>query len=105
MNPQDAERIMALEIPGIHSKREYRRYYPASPDAGHLLGFTDIDNQGLEGIERVANKRLTGSAGKARVMRNRFGQVVEKLEQIESVRHGETVKLSIDLVLMLRAAL
>jgi len=97
MKPQDADRIIALEIPGIHARREYKRYYPASPDAGHLLGFTNIDNEGLEGIERIANKKLTGSVGQVRLMRNRHGQIVEELERIKPVKHGGTVKLSIDL--------
>jgi cell division protein FtsI (penicillin-binding protein 3) len=96
MKPHEAERILALEVPGIHASREYRRYYPTSPDASHLLGFTNIDNQGQEGVELIANKRLQGSAGKERVMQNRFGQVIEKLEQLKSVEHGETVRLSID---------
>ncbi len=96
MKPHEADRIIALEVPGIHTRREYRRYYPTSPDASHLLGFTNIDNVGQEGVELIANKRLKGSAGEVRVMQNRFGQVVEKLEQIKSVEHGETVRLSID---------
>jgi len=97
MKPQDADRIMALEIPGVHARREYKRYYPASPDAGHLLGFTNIDNKGLEGVEYIANKKLTGSAGKVRLMRNRYGQIVEELERITPVEHGRKVELSIDL--------
>ena len=96
LKPHEADRVLALEVPGIHSRREYRRYYPISPDASHLLGFTNIDNIGQEGVELVADKQLQGSAGKERVMQNRFGQVVEKLEQIKSVEHGETVRLSID---------
>ena len=96
MKPHEAERILALEIPGLHTRREYRRYYPTSPDASHLLGFTDIDNQGQEGVELIADERLRGLAGQERVMQNRFGQVVEKLEQLKSVQHGQTVKLSID---------
>lgn len=96
MKPHDAERVLALEVPGIYSLREYRRYYPTSPDASHLLGFTNIDNNGQEGIELVANDRLRGSVGKERVMQNRFGQVVERLEQLKLVEHGETVRLSID---------
>ncbi len=96
LKPHIADRILALEVPGIHSRREYRRYYPTSPDASHLLGFTNIDNIGQEGIELVADKQLRGSAGEERVMQNRFGQVVEKLEQIKSVEHGDTVRLSID---------
>ena len=96
LKPHEVDRVLALEVPGIHSQREYRRYYPISPDASHLLGFTNIDNAGQEGVELVADERLRGSAGKERVMQNRFGQVVEKLEQIKSVEHGKTVKLSID---------
>lgn len=96
LKPHVADRILALEVPGIHTRREYRRYYPASPDASHLLGFTNIDNIGQEGIELAADKKLRGSSGEERVMQNRFGQVVEKLEQIKSVEHGDTVQLSID---------
>ena len=83
LKPHVADRILALEVPGIHTRREYRRYYPTSPDGSHLLGFTNIDNIGQEGIELVADKKLRGSAGEERVMQNRFGQVVEKLEKIK----------------------
>ncbi len=96
LSPAEAEAIMQLDIPGIHTLREYRRYYPAGPVASHILGFTNIDNDGQEGIELVRNTSLKGAPGKAVIMQDRVGHVVEKLEQLTPVKHGENIKLSID---------
>ena len=96
MAPQDAKKILELDIPGINSVREYKRYYPAGPVVGHLLGFTNIDNDGQEGVELAYNDQLTGLQGRTQVMRDKFGHVVEYVEQLSRVQHGENVKLSID---------
>ena len=96
LKPHEADRVLALEVPGIHSRREYRRYYPISPDASHLLGFTNIDNIGQEGVELVADKQLQGSVGKERVMQYRFGLPVYGCVLNTSLKPRDPGKLSMD---------
>ena len=96
MSPQAAKQILDLNIPGIESVREYKRYYPAGPVLGHLLGFTNIDNEGQEGIELAYNKELTGRAGRTQVLQDKVGHVVEYVEQLDAVQHGQNITLSID---------
>ena len=94
--PHLAKQIIELDIPGINSVREYKRYYPAGPVVGHVLGFTNIDNEGQEGLELAFNEQLKGLPGRTRVLRDRFGHVVEYVEQLSRVQHGEDVMLSLD---------
>ncbi len=94
--PQVANKILALNVPGINSVREYKRYYPAGPVAGHVVGFTNIDNEGQEGLELAHNSSLKGQAGRTLVMRDKVGHVVDYVEQKARVRHGEDVRLSLD---------
>jgi len=96
MPPHLAKQILALDIPGVNSVREYKRYYPAGPVVGHVLGFTNIDNEGQEGLELAYNDQLKGLKGRTQVMRDKFGHVVEYVEQLSRVQHGEDIKLSID---------
>jgi cell division protein FtsI (penicillin-binding protein 3) len=97
MNPAAAEGIQALHVPGVYLQREYRRYYPAGEVVGHLLGFTNVDDQGLEGLELAFDDWLTGTPGAKRVLRDRFGRTVEDVEGIEAPRPGRTLVSSIDL--------
>lgn len=94
--PGEADAILSLEIPGVHSQREYRRYYPLGPVAAHVVGFTDVDDRGLEGLERRFDAVLGGSEGVNRIVRDRKGRVVERVQRIEPVRHGEDLDTSID---------
>ena len=94
--PKDATKILALNVPGINSVREYKRYYPAAHVAGHIVGFTNIDNQGQEGLELALNDSLKGRDGRTQVLRDRVGHVVERVEQLSLVQHGEDVDVSID---------
>ncbi len=96
MSPLLAQQVLDLNVPGIESVREYKRYYPAGPVLGHLLGFTNIDNEGQEGLELAYNKELTGRPGRTQVLQDKVGHVVEYVEQLEAVEHGKTIKLSID---------
>ena len=97
MTPAHAEQIMNLGLPGIHSEREFRRYYPASEVAAHLVGFTDIDDQGQEGLELAYDEWLRGEAGKKRVLKNRYGHIIKELQQLKSEKSGQNLNLSIDL--------
>ncbi len=96
MTPNEAQRILQLKIPGVYSKREYRRYYPDAEVTSHLLGFTDIDDFGQEGLEKTFDAQLRGAPGFKRVIQDRRGQVVEDVESIQVPRPGQQVTLSID---------
>jgi cell division protein FtsI (penicillin-binding protein 3) len=97
MRPQDAARVKALGIPGVDTLREYRRYYPAGEVTGHLLGFTNVDDVGQEGIELAFDQWLGGEAGIKRVMRDREGRTIEDIERIKAPRPGQDLRTSIDL--------
>ncbi len=97
MPPADAAKVRALNIPGVDTLREYRRYYPAGEVTGHLLGFTNVDDLGQEGIELAFDQWLSGATGAKRVMRDSLGRTIEDIERIREARPGEDVRLSIDL--------
>ncbi|MCF8175389.1 MAG: penicillin-binding protein 2 [Burkholderiaceae bacterium] len=94
--PELAERIAALNLPGIHQKNEYRRYYPAAEVTAHMLGFTGVDDAGQEGIELALNSQLAGKSGNRRVIKDRRGNVVEDVESVTPPREGKDVVLAID---------
>lgn len=96
VSPELAERVKALAVPGVALQREYRRYYPMAEVTGHVVGFTDIDDQGQEGVELALNEELRGIKGGKRVLRNNLGQVVEDVESIAEPQPGQDVMLSID---------
>ena len=95
--PAEAAEIKALAIPGVYTSREYRRYYPAGEVSGHLLGFTNVDDAGQEGIELAFDHWLAGEAGAKRVIQDRYGRIVEDVESIRPTRPGRDLVLSIDL--------
>lgn len=97
MRPAQAAKVMALEVPGVHALREYRRYYPAGEVTAHLVGFTDIDDRGQEGMELAYDHWLTGSDGSKRVLKDRLGRSVRDVESISRPREGKDLALSIDL--------
>lgn len=94
--PATAEQVMAMNIPGLEMRREFKRYYPHGSVGAHLLGFTDIDERGLEGLELQYDRQLKGNIGRARVLKGRTGQYVENVESIQPVQHGKDLMLSID---------
>jgi cell division protein FtsI (penicillin-binding protein 3) len=95
--PAEAAQIKALGIPGVYSSREYRRYYPAAEVTGHLLGFTNIDDAGQEGLELAFDHWLAGEDGAKRVIQDRYGRIVQDVESIRPARPGRDLVLSIDL--------
>jgi cell division protein FtsI (penicillin-binding protein 3) len=97
MNPADAARIDALGLPGVHLLREYRRYSPAGEVTGHVLGFTNVDDRGQEGLELAFDNFLRGVPGRKQVLRDRLGRVVEDVESIDLPRPGGQLVSSIDL--------
>ena len=96
MKPADAELVRALKIPGVNLQREYRRYYPAGELLAHIVGFTNIDDQGQEGLEAMYNDWLKGAPGAKRVIRDRKGQTVQEVEMVRAAEPGHDLKLSID---------
>lgn len=96
MPPSVAQQILQLKIPGVYSKREYGRYYPDAEVTSHLLGFTDVDDAGQEGLEKTFDAQLRGIPGKKRVIQDRLGRVVEDVESIRIPQPGKQVVLSID---------
>jgi len=96
LSPDRAQQVADLEWPGVYLQREYRRYYPAGEVASHLVGFTNIDDEGQEGLELAFNDWLSGEAGAKRVIKDGRRHIIENVENIRSARPGKDLKLSID---------
>ncbi|MGN6281537.1 peptidoglycan D,D-transpeptidase FtsI family protein [Frateuria sp.] len=96
MPPEVAQAVLDLDIPGINAQREYRRYYPSGEVTAHVLGFTNIDDHGQEGLELAFDDWLSGQPGAKRVIRDRMGHVVEDVEQVREPKPGKSLTLSID---------
>src|SRR5262249_34682315 len=91
-----AKEIAALNIKGIYQRKEYKRQYPEGESAAHVVGFTNVEDNGQEGIELAFNKELAGKPGSRRVIKDRLGRVVEGIgEQVPPVE-GQDIQLSID---------
>ncbi|WP_297812377.1 penicillin-binding transpeptidase domain-containing protein [uncultured Methylophaga sp.] len=97
VTPELAQSVKALEIHGVYLQREYKRYYPAAEVTSHLLGFTNIDDIGQEGLELTYDAVLTGRSGLKRMVRDSRGNFVEGGELIQPAKAGENIQLSIDL--------
>ncbi len=97
LSPDQAHRVLALKLPGVNAIREYRRYYPAGEVAGHLVGFTSVDDDGQEGLELEFNHWLSGKSGAKRVLKDRLGRSVENVESIRPPNPGKDLRSSIDL--------
>ena len=94
--PEQAEKIVKLGLPGVSLRREYRRYYPGGGVTAHLLGFTDVDDNGQEGLELALQNQLGGKAGSQRVIKDRKGHIVEDVASIRTPKPGSNLVLSID---------
>jgi cell division protein FtsI (penicillin-binding protein 3) len=97
MDPADAAKVKALGIPGVELMREYKRYYPNGEVTGHVLGFTNLDEAGQEGLELAYNQSLAGVDGLKRVIKDAGGRTVENVESVRAPRPGEDLETSIDL--------
>lgn len=94
--PAIAEKIKALQIPGIYLQREYRRFYPEGEVTAHLMGFTNIDDKGQEGLELAYNQWLGGVPGRKRVVKDRLGHIVAEVNTVRKPKPGQNIVLSID---------
>ena len=94
--PEQAEKIIKLGISGVSLRREYRRYYPSRDITAHLLGFTDVDDNGQEGLELALQNQLGGKAGSQRVIKDGKGHIVEDVASIRAPKPGSNLVLSID---------
>ncbi|HSG64584.1 MAG TPA: penicillin-binding protein 2, partial [Gammaproteobacteria bacterium] len=97
LRPDHAARALQLGLPGVGTLREYRRYYPSGEVTGHLLGFTNIDDEGQEGIELAYDYWLRGETGEKRVVQDRLGRIIEDVELIAPARPGRALTTSLDL--------
>lgn len=91
-----AKKIAALNIKGIYQRKEYRRVYPEGESAVHVVGFTNVEDAGQEGVELTFNKELAGKAGSRRVIKDRLGRVVEDVGDMIPPVEGKDLQLSID---------
>jgi cell division protein FtsI (penicillin-binding protein 3) len=96
INPDQAEKVAALDIKGLDLQSEYRRFYPSGEVMSHIVGFTNIDDQGQEGMELAYDQWLTGTDGAKRVIKDGSGRVVNQVENIQSPAPGKDLTLSID---------
>ncbi|BBL72247.1 penicillin-binding protein 3 [Methylogaea oryzae] len=96
MDPAVAEQVKAMDLPGVYFEREFRRYYPVGEVASHILGFTNIDDNGQEGLELAYNKWLRGATGQRRVIRDGKQRIIEDVEDVRPSVPGKDLVLSID---------
>jgi cell division protein FtsI (penicillin-binding protein 3) len=91
-----AKQIAALDIKGIYQRREYKREYPEGEAAAHVVGFTNVEDRGQEGVELAFNRQLSGKNGSRRVIKDRLGRVVEDVRDVIPPLDGPDLQLSID---------
>lgn len=94
--PETADRIAALKLPGVHQEKEYRRYYPTGDMTAHIVGFTGVDDKGLEGVELAFQGSLLGHTGSRSVIKDRRGQIVEDVGALKPPMDGKDVRLALD---------
>ena len=96
VSPETAERIAALKLTGIHQEREYGRFYPTGDMTAHIVGFTGVDDKGLEGVELAFQSSLLGRSGSRTVIRDRRGNIVEDVRAPKPPQDGKDVRLALD---------
>jgi len=96
VSPDEADTVLSLNIPGVNAQQEYQRFYPQGEATAHLIGFTNIDDRGQEGLELAYNGWLSGKPGQRRVMKDRRENIIEELAILETAAPGKNLQLSID---------
>ncbi|MEK7835958.1 MAG: penicillin-binding protein 2, partial [Pseudomonadota bacterium] len=94
--PDQAAKVVELNIPGVFLQREYRRYYPGREYTAHLIGYTDVDDKGQEALELAFDAQLAGKPGSRRVIKDRLGRIVEDVASFRTPQQGRDLALSID---------
>jgi cell division protein FtsI (penicillin-binding protein 3) len=94
--PEVAKQVLNLNIRGVFSQNEYKRYYPEAEVMAHVIGFTNIDDDGQEGLELAYQSWLKGIPGKMRVLKDRLGNIIENLAIIRKPQEGQNLMLSLD---------
>ncbi|MEM6640326.1 MAG: penicillin-binding transpeptidase domain-containing protein [Pseudomonadota bacterium] len=97
MPPKKAARVMALNVPGVYLRRDYRRFYPRGPISGHVLGFTNVDDEGQEGLELAYDAHLRSRDGLHLMVRNRLGQIVSGVRRLKPSKPGASLTTTLDL--------
>lgn len=97
MSPPEAQKALDLEMPGVYEQREYRRFYPTGEVTAHLVGFTNIDDRGQEGVELSFDEWLRGEPGQKKVLKNLYGQTVRDIRPVKEAKPGSALALSVDL--------
>lgn len=96
ITPDQSEVIQSLSIPGVHLQSEFKRYYPEGEVTSHLIGFTNVDDIGQEGLELAYDEWLSGSPGVKRVLKDSLGRTIQDVESIKASEPGKQLVLSID---------
>jgi len=94
--PDVAKRIDKMRLTGVYTQGEYKRYYPAGESSANIIGFTNIDDKGIEGIELAYNDWLQGLPGRKQVVKDRSGRVVDFVKDIQASKAGNPMTVSID---------
>lgn len=96
LEPAFVKKIMAQNLTGVYDLREYRRFYPSAEVTSQVIGFNNIDDEGIEGVEDIYNEWLRGKAGSSSIFRDRSNRVVDILEEITAPEKGQGLILTID---------
>ena len=96
LSPADADRLLAHKLDGVYEQLEYQRFYPQGEVAAHLIGTSDVDDIGQEGLELTYDHWLRGIPGKRQVVRDRRGHIIEELNTLQPAQPGKNLELSID---------
>lgn len=97
LTPEQGQQVLDLKVPGVYAQEEFRRFYPAGEVAAHLVGFTDIDDKGREGMELAYEDWLAGVPGRRQVLKDRRGHLIKDVQVVRNAKPGKTLALSIDL--------
>jgi cell division protein FtsI (penicillin-binding protein 3) len=97
LTPEQGQDVLDLKIPGVYAQEEFRRFYPAGEVAAHVVGFTDIDDRGREGMELAYDEWLAGVPGKRQVLKDRRGRLIKDVQVVKNAKAGKAMALSIDL--------
>ncbi|WP_263261086.1 penicillin-binding protein 2 [Pseudomonas sp. RIT-PI-S] len=97
LTPEQGQAVLDLKIPGVYGLEEFRRFYPAGDVTAHMVGFTDLDDHGREGVELAYDEWLAGVAGRRQVIKDRRGRLIRDVQVTKNAKAGKTLTLSIDL--------